>query len=108
MEEAQRRALRRGRARLVEALQVAPLWDPLEERGLFTRTMVEELQVGPGAGTHRVSLSPGGGPRVLSAPVTGLGGGPCGPSAPVTGPREAPVSPQPDERAGGWPVSPQP
>ncbi|NWT46448.1 CASP9 protein, partial [Chroicocephalus maculipennis] len=44
MEEAQRRALRRGRARLVEALQVAPLWDPLEERGLFTRTMVEELQ----------------------------------------------------------------
>ncbi|NXN50218.1 CASP9 protein, partial [Rynchops niger] len=44
MEEAQRRALRRGRARLVEALQVSPLWDPLEERGLFTRTMVEELQ----------------------------------------------------------------
>ncbi|NXX04278.1 CASP9 protein, partial [Larus smithsonianus] len=44
MEVAQRRALRRGRARLVEALQVAPLWDPLEERGLFTRTMVEELQ----------------------------------------------------------------
>ncbi|NXV51830.1 CASP9 protein, partial [Uria aalge] len=44
MEEAQRRALRRGRARLVLALQVAPLWDPLEERGLFTRTMVEELQ----------------------------------------------------------------
>ncbi|NWX72000.1 CASP9 protein, partial [Alca torda] len=37
-------ALRRGRARLVLALQVAPLWDPLEERGLFTRTMVEELQ----------------------------------------------------------------
>ncbi|NXG85575.1 CASP9 protein, partial [Stercorarius parasiticus] len=44
MEEAQRRALRRGRARLVAALRVAPLWDPLEERGLFTRTMVEELQ----------------------------------------------------------------
>ncbi|KAM6236422.1 caspase-9 isoform 1-T1 [Spheniscus humboldti] len=44
MEEAQRRALRRGRARLVAALRVAPLWDPLEERGLFTRPMVEELQ----------------------------------------------------------------
>uniref|UniRef100_A0A8C3K0J3 Caspase 9 n=1 Tax=Calidris pygmaea TaxID=425635 RepID=A0A8C3K0J3_9CHAR len=46
MEEAQRRALRRGRARLVAELRVAPLWDPLEDRGLFTRTMVEELQVG--------------------------------------------------------------
>ncbi|KAM6045733.1 caspase-9 isoform 2-T2 [Theristicus caerulescens] len=44
MEEAQRRALRRGRARLVAALRVSPLWDPLEERGLFTRPMVEELQ----------------------------------------------------------------
>ncbi|KAM6312833.1 caspase-9 [Podargus strigoides] len=44
MEEAQRRALRRGRARLVAALRVAPLWDPLEERGLFTRPMLEELQ----------------------------------------------------------------
>ncbi|KAM6241126.1 caspase-9 [Porphyrio hochstetteri] len=44
MEEAQRRALRRGRARLVAALRVAPLWDLLEERGLFTRPMVEELQ----------------------------------------------------------------
>ncbi|KAM6371756.1 caspase-9 [Pluvialis apricaria] len=44
MDEAQRRALRRGRARLVAALQVAPLWDPLEDRGLFTRPMVEELQ----------------------------------------------------------------
>ncbi|KAM6402649.1 caspase-9 [Rhynochetos jubatus] len=44
MEEAQRRALRRGRARLVAALRVAPLWDALEERGLFTRLMVEELQ----------------------------------------------------------------
>ncbi|XP_074748984.1 caspase-9 isoform X2 [Strix uralensis] len=44
MEEAQRRALRRGRARLVAALRVAPLWDPLEDRGLFTRPMVEELQ----------------------------------------------------------------
>ncbi|NWX04221.1 CASP9 protein, partial [Caloenas nicobarica] len=44
MEEAQRRALRRGRARLVAALRVAPLWEPLEQRGLFTRPMVEELQ----------------------------------------------------------------
>ncbi|XP_014807537.1 PREDICTED: caspase-9 isoform X3 [Calidris pugnax] len=44
MEETQRRALRRGRARLVAELRVAPLWDPLEDRGLFTRTMVEELQ----------------------------------------------------------------
>ncbi|NXA11076.1 CASP9 protein, partial [Sapayoa aenigma] len=44
MEEPQRRALRRGRARLVAALRVEPLWDPLERRGIFTRTMLEELQ----------------------------------------------------------------
>ncbi|XP_071431909.1 caspase-9 [Pithys albifrons albifrons] len=44
MEERQRRALRRGRARLVAALRVEPLWDPLEQRGIFTRTMLEELQ----------------------------------------------------------------
>ncbi|XP_064027853.1 caspase-9 isoform X2 [Pogoniulus pusillus] len=44
MEEAQRRALRRGRPRLVAELRVAPLWEPLEQRGLFTRTMIEELQ----------------------------------------------------------------
>ncbi|NWR29637.1 CASP9 protein, partial [Tachuris rubrigastra] len=44
MEEQQRRALRRGRARLVAALRVEPLWDPLERRGIFTRTMLEELQ----------------------------------------------------------------
>ncbi|NWU36809.1 CASP9 protein, partial [Hylia prasina] len=44
MEEQQRRALRRGRARLVAALRVEPLWDPLEQRGLFTRPMLEELQ----------------------------------------------------------------
>ncbi|NWS14971.1 CASP9 protein, partial [Pachyramphus minor] len=44
MEERQRRALRRGRARLVAALRVEPLWDPLERRGVFTRTMLEELQ----------------------------------------------------------------
>ncbi|XP_066059220.1 caspase-9 [Chamaea fasciata] len=44
MEEQQRRALRRGRARLVAALRVEPLWDPLEQRGIFTRPMLEELQ----------------------------------------------------------------
>ncbi|XP_075293612.1 caspase-9 isoform X2 [Opisthocomus hoazin] len=44
MEEEQRRALRRGRVRLVAELRVAPLWAPLEDRGLFTRPMVEELQ----------------------------------------------------------------
>ncbi|KAM6296206.1 caspase-9 [Aegotheles albertisi] len=44
MEEAQRRALRRGRRRLVEAMDVAALWDPLEERGLFTRPMIEDMQ----------------------------------------------------------------
>ncbi|KAM9521327.1 caspase-9-like [Guaruba guarouba] len=44
MEEAQRGALRRGRARLVAALRVAPLWGPLRERGLFTRPMVEDVQ----------------------------------------------------------------
>ncbi|NXA79187.1 CASP9 protein, partial [Thryothorus ludovicianus] len=44
MEEQQRRALRRGRARLVAALRVEPLWEPLEQRGLFTRLMLEELQ----------------------------------------------------------------
>nr|XP_054503723.1 caspase-9 [Agelaius phoeniceus] len=44
MEEQQRRALRRGRARLVAALRVEPLWDLLEQRGLFTRPMLEELQ----------------------------------------------------------------
>ncbi|TRZ25221.1 hypothetical protein HGM15179_001907 [Zosterops borbonicus] len=44
MEEQQRRALRRGRARLVAALRVEPLWDPLEQRGIFTRPMLEDLQ----------------------------------------------------------------
>ncbi|XP_062449697.1 caspase-9 [Rhea pennata] len=50
MEEARRRALRRCRVRLVAALRVAPLWAPLEARGVFTRAMVEELQ---SAGTRR-------------------------------------------------------
>ncbi|XP_032565119.1 caspase-9 [Chiroxiphia lanceolata] len=49
MEEQHRRALRRGRARLVAALRVEPLWDPLERRGIFTRPMLEELQ---GAGSR--------------------------------------------------------
>ncbi|XP_054031892.1 caspase-9 [Dryobates pubescens] len=44
MEEAQRRALRRARPQLVAELQVEPLWSLLEDRGLFTRTMLEELQ----------------------------------------------------------------
>ncbi|NWU27033.1 CASP9 protein, partial [Dyaphorophyia castanea] len=44
MEEQQRRALRRGRARLVAELRVEPLWEPLEQHGLFTRPMLEELQ----------------------------------------------------------------
>ncbi|XP_061868850.1 caspase-9 [Colius striatus] len=44
MEEAARRALRRGRARLVAGLSPEPLWRPLQQRGLFTPTMVEELQ----------------------------------------------------------------
>ncbi|NWY00402.1 CASP9 protein, partial [Nothoprocta ornata] len=49
MEESRRRALRRCRVRLVAALRVAPLWAPLEARGVFTRAMIEELQ---GAGSR--------------------------------------------------------
>lgn len=73
MEEAQRRALRRGRARLVASLRVAPLWDPLEDRGLFTRPMVEELQVGRGRAPGRapcLTQPPGVGPR--EGPVSSL------------------------------------
>ncbi|XP_030319495.1 caspase-9 isoform X2 [Calypte anna] len=44
MEEAQRRALRRARPRAVAELRVEPLWGLLEERGLFTRPMIEDLQ----------------------------------------------------------------
>uniref|UniRef100_A0A8C6YVV2 Caspase 9 n=1 Tax=Nothoprocta perdicaria TaxID=30464 RepID=A0A8C6YVV2_NOTPE len=51
MEESRRRALRRCRVRLVAALRVAPLWAPLEARGVFTRAMIEELQV-RGAGSR--------------------------------------------------------
>ncbi|XP_064353157.1 caspase-9 isoform X2 [Dromaius novaehollandiae] len=50
MEEERRRALRRCRVRLVAALRVAPLWGPLEARGVFTRAMLEELQ---SAGSRR-------------------------------------------------------
>lgn len=83
MEEAQRRALRRGRARLVAELRVAPLWDPLEDRGLFTRPMVEELQVGPGEG-----------PASPRARGRARGRAPC-PLTPATGLREGSPSPQP-------------
>lgn len=81
MEEAQRRALRRGRPRLVAELRVAPLWEPLELRGLFTRTMIEELQVRPGD-------RPEGGPLCPSLPGAGLGAGP-------------PRPPSSRDRAGG-------
>lgn len=60
MEEQQRRALRRGRARLVAALRVELLWEPLEQRGLFTRPMLEELQVGQGAAHRAPRVARGG------------------------------------------------
>uniref|UniRef100_A0A8I3MAP5 Caspase-9 n=2 Tax=Canis lupus familiaris TaxID=9615 RepID=A0A8I3MAP5_CANLF len=44
MDEAERRALRRCRVRLVRELQVAALWDALLSRELFTAAMVEDLQ----------------------------------------------------------------
>ncbi|XP_042739354.1 caspase-9 [Lagopus leucura] len=50
MEEAQRRALRRGRVRLVEGLRPEVLWGPLQARGVFTSAMVEDMQ---SAGTRR-------------------------------------------------------
>ncbi|XP_042687751.1 caspase-9 [Centrocercus urophasianus] len=50
MEEVQRRALRRGRVRLVEGLRPEALWGPLEARGVFTSAMVEDMQ---SAGTRR-------------------------------------------------------
>uniref|UniRef100_A0A8C9EIV8 Caspase 9 n=1 Tax=Pavo cristatus TaxID=9049 RepID=A0A8C9EIV8_PAVCR len=50
MEEAQRRALRRGRVRLVEGLRPEALWGPLQARGVFTSAMVEDMQ---SAGTRR-------------------------------------------------------
>ncbi|NXC49634.1 CASP9 protein, partial [Penelope pileata] len=50
MEEERRRALRRGRVRLVEELRPEVLWGPLQERGVFTRAMVEDMQ---STGTRR-------------------------------------------------------
>ncbi|NXJ06050.1 CASP9 protein, partial [Odontophorus gujanensis] len=50
MEEERRRALRRGRVRLVEGLRPDALWGPLQARGVFTSAMVEDMQ---SAGTRR-------------------------------------------------------
>ncbi|XP_031469299.1 caspase-9 [Phasianus colchicus] len=50
MEEERRRALRRGRVRLVEGLRPEALWGPLQARGVFTSAMVEDMQ---SAGTRR-------------------------------------------------------
>ncbi|XP_005293057.1 caspase-9 [Chrysemys picta bellii] len=50
MEEAQRALLQRSRLRLVGELQVAPLWDLLLHKGVFTQDMIEEIQR---AGTRR-------------------------------------------------------
>ncbi|XP_043355953.1 caspase-9 isoform X2 [Dermochelys coriacea] len=50
MEEAQRLLLQRSRLRLVRELRVAPLWDLLLHKGVFTQDMLEEIQR---AGTRR-------------------------------------------------------
>ncbi|XP_072833888.2 caspase-9 [Pogona vitticeps] len=50
MEARERERLQRGRLRLVQELRVAPLWEPLLRRGLFSRDMLEEIQQ---AGTRR-------------------------------------------------------
>lgn len=47
MDEADRQLLRRCRVRLVGELQVAELWDALLSRELFTRDMIEDIQVRP-------------------------------------------------------------
>lgn len=47
MDEADRQLLRRCRVRLVRELQVAELWDALLSRELFTRDMIEDIQVRP-------------------------------------------------------------
>jgi hypothetical protein len=47
MDEADRQLLRRCRVRLVSELQVAELWDALLSRELFTRDMIEDIQVRP-------------------------------------------------------------
>ncbi|NWI13531.1 CASP9 protein, partial [Crypturellus soui] len=56
MEESRRRALRRCRVRFVAALRVAPLWGPLEARGVFTRAMIEELQAAGSRGDQARQL----------------------------------------------------
>ncbi|XP_063001356.1 caspase-9 isoform X2 [Elgaria multicarinata webbii] len=50
MEEAQRQVLQRSRLRLVQELQVDPLWELLLRQGIFTQDMIEEIQR---AGTRR-------------------------------------------------------
>uniref|UniRef100_A0A8D0HCR9 Caspase-9 n=1 Tax=Sphenodon punctatus TaxID=8508 RepID=A0A8D0HCR9_SPHPU len=50
MEESQRQLLQRSRLRLVQELQVAPLWDLLLHKGIFTQDMIDEIQR---AGTRR-------------------------------------------------------
>lgn len=62
MDVADRQVLRRCRVRLVSELQVAPLWDALLSRELFTPGMIEDIQVRPHpAGApgfpHRVQTS---------------------------------------------------
>lgn len=52
MEEGERQLLRRCRLRLVGELQVAPLWDALLRRELFTRDMIEDIQRA-GSGSRR-------------------------------------------------------
>ncbi|KAG8505634.1 Caspase-9, partial [Galemys pyrenaicus] len=47
MDEADRQVLRRCRLRLVCELQVDSLWDHLLDRELFTRDMIEDIQVRP-------------------------------------------------------------
>lgn len=47
MDEVDRQLLRRYRVRLVSELQVTELWDALLSRELFTRDMIEEIQVRP-------------------------------------------------------------
>ncbi|XP_023578354.1 caspase-9 [Octodon degus] len=52
MDEADRQLLRRCRFRLVGELQVAPLWDALLTRELFTPDMIEDIQCA-GSGSRR-------------------------------------------------------
>ncbi|XP_047383744.1 caspase-9 [Sciurus carolinensis] len=52
MDEADRQLLRRSRVRLVGELQVAPLWDALLNRELFTPDMIEDIQRA-GSGSRR-------------------------------------------------------